>query len=65
MSFKIHYRNNLRRISTLYVRGYLQGSENGRVATIAFDDATSFYFDGIMVIVKFNHAKLIKTLIKI
>jgi hypothetical protein len=23
--------NNLRRISTVYVRGYLQGSENGRV----------------------------------
>jgi hypothetical protein len=28
--------NNLRRISTMYVRGYLQGSENGRVVTIAF-----------------------------
>ena len=27
--------NNLRRISTMYVRGYLQGSENGRVVTIA------------------------------
>jgi hypothetical protein len=27
--------NNLRRISTMYVRGYLQGSENDRVATIA------------------------------
>ena len=26
--------NNLRRISTIYVRGYLQGSENGRVVTI-------------------------------
>jgi hypothetical protein len=26
--------NNLRRISTMYVRGYLQGSENGRVVTI-------------------------------
>ena len=26
--------NNLRRISALYVRGYLQGSENGRVVTI-------------------------------
>jgi hypothetical protein len=26
--------NNLRRISTMYVRGYLQGSENVRVATI-------------------------------
>ena len=24
--------NNLRRISTMYVRGYLQGSENGRGA---------------------------------
>jgi hypothetical protein len=28
-------RVNLRRISTMYVRGYLQGSENGRVVTIA------------------------------
>ena len=27
--------NNLRRISTMYVQGYLQGSENGRVVTIA------------------------------
>ena len=26
--------NNLRRIFTMYVRGYLQGSENGRVVTI-------------------------------
>ena len=26
--------NNLRRISTMYVRSYLQGSENGRVVTI-------------------------------
>jgi hypothetical protein len=26
--------NNLRRISTMYIRGYLQGSENGRVVTI-------------------------------
>ena len=26
--------NNLRRISTIYIRGYLQGSENGRVVTI-------------------------------
>ena len=32
--------NNLRRISTMYVRGYLQGSENGRVVTI--DDGPSF-----------------------
>jgi hypothetical protein len=40
----------------------LQGSENGRVATIAFDDATSFYFDGIMVIVlhpTFNNISVI------
>jgi hypothetical protein len=28
--------DNLRRISTMYVRGYLQGSENGRVVTIDF-----------------------------
>jgi hypothetical protein len=28
--------NNLRRISTMYVRGYLQGSENGRVVTIDY-----------------------------
>ena len=26
--------NNLRRISTMYVRGYLQGNENGRVVTV-------------------------------
>jgi hypothetical protein len=26
--------NNLRRISTMYVRGYLLGSENGLVVTI-------------------------------
>ena len=42
MSFILDFRglyfcaaNNLRRISTMYVRGYLQGSENGRVVTIA------------------------------
>jgi hypothetical protein len=29
---------NLRRISTMYVRGYLQGSENVRVVTIALFD---------------------------
>ena len=33
--------NNLRRISTMYVRGYLQGSENGRVVTIAMKAAFS------------------------
>jgi len=27
--------NNFRIISSIYVRGYLQGSENGRVVTIA------------------------------
>jgi hypothetical protein len=27
-----------KRISTMYVRGYLQGSENGRLVTIAFGD---------------------------
>jgi len=26
--------NSLRRISTIYVRGYMQGNENGRVLTI-------------------------------
>jgi len=26
--------NNLRRISTIYLRGYWKGSENGRVVTI-------------------------------
>ena len=31
--------NNLRRISTIYIRVYLQGSENGRVVTIAICDA--------------------------
>ena len=36
--------NNLRRISTMYVRGYLQGSENGRVATI---DTKVDYFLGV------------------
>ena len=34
--------NNLRRISTMYVRGYLQGSENGR--TVALYDP--FFFGG-------------------
>jgi len=29
--------NNLRRISTMYVQGYLQGCENGRVVTIVSD----------------------------
>jgi hypothetical protein len=33
--------NNLRRISTMYVRGYLQGSENGRVVTIYLVDGQS------------------------
>jgi hypothetical protein len=32
--------NNLRRISTMYVRGYLQGSENGRVVTIGTREGT-------------------------
>jgi len=30
--------NNLRRIYTIYVRAYLQGSENGRVVTIGGRD---------------------------
>ena len=34
--------NNLRRISTMYVQGYLQGSENGRVVTIG-DHRTQFW----------------------
>jgi hypothetical protein len=33
-AYKVIPANNLRRISTMYVRGYLQGSENGRVVTI-------------------------------
>jgi hypothetical protein len=33
-SHSISPANNLRRISTMYVRGYLQGIENGRVVTI-------------------------------
>ena len=32
--FNLTSANNLRRISTMYVRGYLQGSENGRIVTI-------------------------------
>jgi hypothetical protein len=32
--------NNLKRISTMYVQGYLQGSENGRVVTIVSLDAS-------------------------
>jgi hypothetical protein len=35
--------NNLRRISTMYVRGYLQGSENGRVVTIGDISGTIFF----------------------
>ena len=31
--------NNLRRISTMYVQGYLQGSENGRVVTIEIEES--------------------------
>jgi hypothetical protein len=37
----------------MYLRGYLHGSENGRVVTIA------------RTVVKSNHVKLIKTLIEI
>jgi hypothetical protein len=33
--------NNLRRISTIYLRGYWKGSENGRVVTI--DKYASLY----------------------
>ena len=40
--------NNLRRISTMYVRGYLQGSENGRVVTIGTDTDR---FEGAVVVV--------------
>ena len=48
--------NNLRRISTTYLRGYWKGSENGRVVTIGnvhvkilscIDDHFSFLIDNI------------------
>jgi hypothetical protein len=42
--------NNLRRISTMYVRGYLQGSENGRVVTIAcLSTFTTLMADGTIM----------------
>jgi hypothetical protein len=34
--------NNLRRISTTYLRGYWKGSENGRVVTIVTHGLFSF-----------------------
>ena len=34
--------NNLRRIPTIYVRGYLQGNENGRVVTIVMQSFPSY-----------------------
>ena len=35
---------NLRRISTMYIQGYLQGSENGRVVTIVDKDELKIPF---------------------
>jgi hypothetical protein len=50
----------------MYVRGYLQGSENGRVVTIERLPAFSFFFTKKESISdKSNHAKLSKTLIEI
>jgi hypothetical protein len=36
--------NNLRRISTIYLRGYWKGSENGRVVTIGFEVRGGWFF---------------------